>query len=172
MKRLGKVSVFLTVIGLLGLLTFPTFSRVEAATDGPNPYIAYDGYEYQMGSKSTAKKVYWQHYHTNSSGITDTVSFTASRTKSSSASVSSSASFSSMVTEVGISNEVSWGTSTSVSTTVSYQVPAYSTYLLRYGSMMVNTSGYELYYSRGILQSKKYVTGNWSYAGFSDKIQQ
>lgn len=148
---------------------FASFGTVSAAEEGPQFYIPYDGYDYVKSSESTYLDITWSHYHSNPGSTTDTVTHSVSRTKETNATVSTSASFNTMVAEVGIGTEVGWGSSKNVTTSVTYTIPARTNYTLRYGSRAVKTSGYENRYSDGRKVASKYVTGNWTYQGYSDK---
>ncbi|WP_070119695.1 hypothetical protein [Bacillus marinisedimentorum] len=173
-RKISKLVLSTALVGTLslgGLGLGPSVENAYAAEDGPDQYIAYTGYEYDKSSQYTGKKITWSHDHDNSYGTTtDTVTHSVSRTKYTNASVSTSASFDAMVSEVGISYEVGWGSNQTVSTSVTYTIPAGARYTLRYGSRYVKTSGYERYYSRGTLASSKWVNGEWTYRGYSDKV--
>ncbi|MCH4984299.1 hypothetical protein AB4G91_11400 [Macrococcoides goetzii] len=162
----------ITSLSILSLSSIP-FNDVSAVTnDGPDKYIAYNGTVYEASSKSTYKDVDWTYSHYNPSSTTDTVTYQVSRTKSATASVSSSAEFGIMKNGVNIGSEVSLNTSNTISYSVTYSIPPRSKYLLRAGSERVKTNGYIVRYSNGKVSSKKYVSGNWSYRGFSDKVKQ
>ncbi|MCU7557377.1 hypothetical protein OCL94_06525 [Macrococcus sp. TMW 2.2395] len=155
------------------IFTFKRINESRAVTnDGPNRYIAYNGTVYEASSKSTYKTVNWTYSHYNPSSTTDTVTYQVSRTKSASASVSTSAEFGIMKNGVNIGSEVSLNTSSTISYNITYSIPPRTKYLLRAGSERVKTDGYIVRYSNGKVSTKKYVTGNWSYRGFSDKIKQ
>ena len=169
-KKIGVVAI------LAGIFTFAGIGSVSASTliggDVGTNYIPYDGYEYDMSSKNTYTDLTWRHYHSNTGSTTDTVTHAVSRTASTSASVSASASFNVMVTEVGIDAEVGWNSTDTVETSVTYSIPGYSNYELQYGNRAVKTSGYELRYSRGFLVERNYVTGDWTYMGYSTKVKK
>lgn len=99
------------------------------------------------------------------------MSYSVSRQAYANANVSVSSTFNAMVEQVGVSAEVSWGTSVTKTTTISWTIPAYSTYTLRYGSRWVKAYGKENYYSRGTLVNSKSVSGQWTYEGYSDSIR-
>lgn len=165
-----KLKTILLSIIFFASLSFST--NALAATVSPN-YIDFTGYEYVHSTGSTNhKEVSWQHLHTNPLGVTASVSYAVSRTKYSNANVSVESSFNVMVTKVGVSAEVGWGKSSTETTTVTWYLPANSTYLLRYGNMYAQASGTENYWSRGNLISSKSVSGKWTYMGWSDSIKQ
>ncbi|TDL98684.1 hypothetical protein ERX27_02600 [Macrococcus brunensis] len=165
----------IVVVDVATTLLFPIFNgTAKASTDlnEPEKVIPYNGTNYEPSSTNTYSQVGWTYLHKNPSSVTDTVSYNVSRTKSATASVSSSTEFGIMKTGVGIAAEMSLNTSTTVSYTVTYSIPPYTSYLLRVGSQKVKTNGYIVRYSNGLVSSKKYVSGDWSYRGFSDKIKQ
>ncbi|WP_430791062.1 hypothetical protein VBD025_08120 [Virgibacillus flavescens] len=170
--KFGKFGKIIFASTLVTTFIIQGSSGVFAAEDGPDYYIPYDGYAYDLSSKNTYLDIDWRHVHRNPGSATDTVTHTVSRTKSTSASVSTTASFNAMVSEVGIGAEVGWGSSDTVSTSITYSIPGYTTYELRYGSRAVKTTGYEVRYSNGRVASKKWVSGNWTYTGYSDKVKQ
>ncbi|MGK0577608.1 hypothetical protein [Macrococcus capreoli] len=164
--------ILTTSLSIFVLLSLPLNESRAVTNDGPNRYIAYNGTVYEASSKSTYKTVNRTYSHYNPSSTTDTVTYQVSRTKSASASVSTSAEFGIMKNGVNIGSEVSLNTSSTISYNITYSIPPRTKYLLRAGSERVKTDGYIVRYSNGKVSTKKYVTGNWSYRGFSDKIKQ
>ncbi|MFC0296010.1 hypothetical protein [Geobacillus jurassicus] len=165
-----KMIQTISPILLTGLLSFTPFNKTEAEI---NPtYIPYDGYEYVHSTDTKGLTIYWTHTHVNNKSTTDTVSHTVKREAYATATVSSSSTFNEMILAVGISTEVSLGARVEKTTTVTWTIPPYSTYTLRYGSRWVKATGKENYYSRGTLISSKTVSGQWTYEGYSDSIKQ
>ncbi|KAF0995883.1 hypothetical protein [Geobacillus sp. TFV-3] len=155
---------------LTGGFLFPSAERTGAEI---NPtYIPYDGYEYVHNIDTKGLTIYWTHTHVNNKPTADTVSHTVTREAYATANVSASSTFKEMVMEVGISTEVGLGARMQKTTTVTWTIPPYSTYTLRYGSRWVKATGKENYYSRGTLISSKTVSGQWTYEGYSDSIKQ
>lgn len=171
-----KKSKFLVASGMALTLLAPSFScgiaNAETNVNEPEKVIPYNGTTYEPSSTNTYSQVGWTYLHKNPSSVTDTVAYNVSRTKSATASVGTSTEFGLMKTGVGFSAEVSLNSSTTISYTVTYSIPPYTTYLLRAGSQKVKTNGNLVKYSNGLASSSKYVTGDWSYRGFSDKIKQ
>ncbi|KGX84619.1 hypothetical protein [Pontibacillus litoralis] len=164
-KRLSLV-VFTTLVMVFSNAMF------VAADDLTPRYDPYRGWEYHMSTMNRGLDIDWSHTHRNPGSTTDTVTHSVTRTQSSHASVSSSASFNTMVAEVGVGTEVGLGQSRSITTSITYTIPPYTTYKLRHGSREVKTSGYEVYYDRGIEVKRNWVSGEWTYSGYSDKIKR
>lgn len=165
---------FRTVISITLILMIMFVSTTVSLADTNQPKaIIKEGYFYYPSSKTTGiVNITWSHLHKNSSSTTDSVTYTTTRTQSSSANVSTNGVFKAMVAEVGVGYEVSWGTSRSVSTSITYGIPAYSTYLLRAGSLKSKAYGTEKLYERGVLKHTRSVSGEWTYRGYSDKIRK
>ncbi|MGX9135856.1 hypothetical protein ACWV26_16060 [Rummeliibacillus sp. JY-2-4R] len=134
--------------------------------------IDLSGYEYVHSSTSKNKKVEFTHTHNNSSSSTDTVSYSVGVTQSTTANVTSSASFKTMVAEAGVSTQVGLGTTNTKTLTITWSIPAKTTYQLRAGSNWVKETGTEKLWSAGKVVSSKSVSGNWTYSSWSDKIKQ
>jgi len=134
--------------------------------------IDINGYEYVHSSRTLSTKIDWQHYHSNPKSTTDTVSRSVSRTVNTTANVSVNSTFNAMTAKVGYQAEVGLGVSTTRTTTVTWTIPARSTYVLRYGSRVAAARGTENYWGNGRLLSSKSVNGNWTYMAYSDSIKQ
>ncbi|TCS78625.1 hypothetical protein [Tepidibacillus fermentans] len=166
-----KIIKFISTGILTGLIGLHTANGASAEVIRPKS-IDFSGYEYIHSTDSRGLTIYWQHTHVNNKPTTDTVSYSVSRQAYSSANVSVSSTFNAMVEQVGVSTEVSLGASVTKITTISWTIPAYSTYTLRYGSRWAKASGVERYWYRGNIVSSKYVSGQWTYEGYSDSIKQ
>lgn len=130
------------------------------------------GYEYIHSSTSKNKKTEFIHEATNPSNVTDTVSYSVAVTQSTSVNVTANATFNSMVAKVGVSTQVGLGTSRTKTITMTWTIPKKSKYLLRAGSQWIKASGTERRWNNGKIVSKKSVTGNWTYASWSDKVKK
>jgi hypothetical protein len=166
-----KISKVVGTGFLTGLIALSMVNGASAEEIGVKA-IDFTGYEYIHSTDSKGLTIYWQHTHKNNKSTTDTVSYTVSRQAYANANVSSSGTFNAMVGAVGVSAEVGLGTSVTKSTTVTWTIPAYSTYTLRYGSRYAKASGTEKYWYRGNVVSSKSVSGQWTYEGYSDSIKQ
>ncbi|MBC2254387.1 hypothetical protein [Listeria ivanovii] len=169
--KTSKVIEKVAIAGLACLVIFsipiPTQATEQMAT-----YIPFNGKQYEYSSKKISKQPTWQHTAYNkSSSTTQKVKYKVSREKYVKGSVSTSAEFSLMKTGVKVSAEVGVGKSVKESTTVSFAIPPKKNAKLAYGSQKVSTSGYIVQYSRGNIQSKKAINGNWTYSSYSSMTE-
>ncbi|SOC44954.1 hypothetical protein [Ureibacillus acetophenoni] len=163
-NKLKSVVLSVTLIASLGLSTNAQASEITPMA------IDLNGYEYIHNWGTTGQEVTWQHEATNPSGITSAVTRSVSREKYSSGTYSANATFKGMQWEVGVSAEVSDGESITETTSVTWNIPPNSTYLLRFGSKFGQASGTEKYWSNGIVLRSKTVSGKWTYMSFHDSI--
>jgi len=170
-SRKEKVSRGISVGVLIVSIAFPTMNNSSAATVSSQA-IDFTGYEYIHSTDSKGLTIDWKHTHVNNKSATDTVSYSVSREAYASANVSVAETFNAMVSEVGVSAEVGWGSRITKTTTISWTIPARSTYTLRYGSRWAKALGTEKYWYRGNVVSSKSVNGQWTYEGYSDSIKQ
>lgn len=176
-----KVLLATTMLSLLSLNAGMGASAAEAEDyteyDVARPIISpyasdMSGYEYIHSTTSKNKKVEFTHTHSNSSSSTDTVSYSVGVTQSTTANVSTNATFKTMVGEAGVSYQVALGTTNTKTLTITWSVPAKTTYQLRAGSNWVKETGTEKLWSAGKVVSSKSVSGNWTYSSWSDKVKQ
>lgn len=149
-------------------------NSVSAAETAITPAaVDMNGYEYvhSSGTKNN-KTIDWTHIHTNPSGVTATVTRSVERSLYSTATVSAESSFKMMEQKVGVTAELSLGGSSTRTTSVSWNLPANSTYQLRFGSYYGTASGKENYWVNGKIKSTKSVTGKWTHGSFSDSVKQ
>ncbi|MCP8616356.1 hypothetical protein [Salirhabdus salicampi] len=128
-----------------------------------------EGYTYSHLDDYAYKEVEFQHEHTNNSPTTDSVTYSVSVTESADASTTVSVSLDGMVASAGVDTQVGWGVTTSETLSITWSVPAYSTYRLRAGSEWVKASGTETYTDSRCYTSSKSVDGNWTFQSWSDK---
>lgn len=133
----------------------------------------FTGRTYAPTSTSTNNKnITWRHTHKNTSSSADSVTRTVSRTKYFNGSVEVRADADAMVAKVGYSAEVSYGTSATASTSVTYSIPAKTTYECQYGSIYVKTSGLSTQWAQGKKIRTYGVNGNWTRQGYSTKVKK
>ncbi len=136
-------------------------------------YIPYTGDEYEVTTKTLYKSKNWGTVITNNSSLSDSVTRTVSRTKFANGSIGTSAetaiNWKLIQGKIGISAEASFGTSTTVSVTYTWNIPARTTTTISTGSLAVKTSGNIVHYSNGLATSRKSVYANYSYNEYSDK---
>ncbi|MGG5251968.1 hypothetical protein ACQYAD_00175 [Neobacillus sp. SM06] len=136
-------------------------------------YIPYTGDEYEVATKTLYKSKNWGTVVTNNSSLNDSVTRTVSRSKFANGSIGTSAetavNWKLIQGKIGINAEVSFGTSTTVSVTYTWNIPARSTTTISTGSLAVKTSGNIVHYSNGLATSRKAVNANYSYNEYSDK---
>ncbi|MBC1812833.1 hypothetical protein HCA60_10090 [Listeria booriae] len=163
-KALKKIIVVVLSSAAVFSITLPA----QAVESIAPRYIAFDGKQYEYYSKTISKQPTWQHTAYNKgSSTTQKVTYKVSREKYVKGSVSTAAEFGLMKTAVKVSAEVGIGKTVTESTTVSFAIPPKKNANLAYGSQKVTTSGYIVTYSRGNVQSKKAINGNWTYSAYS-----
>lgn len=136
-----KISIMLLCSILFGYFIVP----VSADTIDPYGVVCQETRTFEVSTKYTEKVIQNQLVHTNSTSTTQETSYTRSRSVYASAklgsSMTSETNFGLIKFAVGISSEVSVGTSTSVSATIKVNVPAYTTVTLSIGYYRVYGSG-------------------------------
>lgn len=139
-------------------------------------YIPYDETVYETSTKTLYKKKSWGTVVKNNSSLNDSVSRTVSRTKFANGSIGTSAetavNWKLIQGKIGINGEVSWGKSSTVSVTYTWNIPAKSTTTIETGSKAVKTSGKIVRYSKGKVASSKAVNADYSYDDYSDKTSK
>lgn len=170
-KFLGIALTALTLIGSTGL-TFADSSSINKQIDIDSKAPPLQGWVYHHSSKSTSYKINWSHLHKNPSSVTDSVSKSVSREKFASGTFGANANFKVLQQQVGLSAEVSLGGKSTSTTTVTYAIPPYSTYLCRYGSRTATGKGIEKYYVNGNVTKSRNSNATYSYGSYSDKVKQ
>lgn len=162
-----KKKYFVLLLSFLMLLASTSTALAKKPEDFTIKVIP-DEYVYRMSTKTLSDSWDWSHEARNGVSLVGSVDKTVSRTKLASLNVTSEAEAGVVFSKVGISAEVSIGTSKTESTTVTYPIPANTRTMCMYGSALVSTTGYLDYYFNGKLSSTKYISGNWSYHSISD----
>ncbi|KGL42443.1 hypothetical protein DUK53_10995 [Listeria sp. SHR_NRA_18] len=162
----------MSILALVTILAFGIAVPVQATGNMKATYIAFDGKQYEYYSKTISKQPTWQHTAYNkASSTTQTVKYNVSREKYVKGSVSTAAEFGLMKTGVKVSAEVGVGKTVKESTTVTFAIPPKKNANLAYGSQKFSTAGYIVTYSRGNVQSKKAINGNWTYSAYSSMTE-
>ncbi len=163
-KREKKLIIF----NLFLIISFCTIAM-------PNYVLAYDpgldGYEYTNVSNVTNQTTSFTHIAENKVSIEQNVSYSATRTKSSETNVSASLELEALKAKLTFGVEVSWGSSFSVTETVSFNIPGSSKVKCEYGPCYVRNSGTLNYYRLGKLSSTKSIYAYYTYASWS-RIQK
>ena len=171
-KYFKKALLSVTLISTLGLSSNVIAAEKELSNEVQPAAIDLNGYEYIHSTAKTGVRISWEHEHMNPNNVTAAVTRSVSRELNASATVSATSSFKIMQQKVGFTAEVSLGTSKTTTTSITWNVPANSTYLLRFGSRYAQATGKENYWSNGSLIRTKSVSGNWTYRSYSDSIKQ
>jgi hypothetical protein len=146
----------------------------QDATPTITPYfIPYTGDEYEYSTKSLYKAKSWGTVVTNNSSTVDSVSRTVSRTKFANGKIGLTAdsklNWGLIQGKIGITAEGSWGVSTTVSVSYTWNIPAHSTTTIATGSLAVATVGNIVHYSNGVVTSRQAVDCKYSYDDYADK---
>lgn len=160
MKR--KIVVLLACILIFSSNTTNVFAANIEPMYVPGFYLYVHSNQYYFKTRD------WTHESNNPTSIAQSTTYTVSRTCSSSFSTGVEATIGDMIAKVGISLEVSIGTSTTVSASHTWNIPPHSAYNCIWGSQLVNAVGYQEYYWNNILQSCTYVSGTWSYQSYDN----
>lgn len=141
-------------------------SAVE--NDIPSEVVVFDGTVYQPTTTKTNVKIpQWTHIATNSSTVTDQVTYNVSRRIFATGTVSGEAEFKILQKGVKVTAETSLGMDYTRSTTMVFNIPPKSTQKLVYGSIGVNTVGRMVRYANGIVSSSKAVAADYSRYSYS-----
>lgn len=176
---LKKLAIFFTVftfslsLSLGGTLFGGVASASTGTTVGEKVPIMEAGWVYYPSTDSKYKKTEFSHTHTNSGSTTDSVSYSVAVTRAASANTTVSASLKGMIAQAGVSTQVAWSSSKTTTLTITWSIPAHSTYLLTAGSSWAKASGTQKYYNQyGTVTSQSSVNGNWTYSSWSAKSAQ
>lgn len=171
MFKLKKQLMSLVIAGVT--ISGATGLSFASENESINPiYIPKEGWVYTNNAKSSSVKIDWTHTHSNPSSTTDYVTKTVSRTKSSTGTFGAESNFKVLQQQVGFNAEVALGKSSSVSTSIQYSIPAYTTYQLRYGSKVMKASGTEKYYENGTVTKSRTSSATYTYESYSDKVKK
>jgi hypothetical protein len=149
--------------------TIITFLISMQSVNGYDPGLS--GKYYQESTVVQDLDITFQHYATNSSSEPDTVQFSVSRTMSFYGSLTSTLEVDAVLYKTGVEAEIGYGLDETVTTTMTWVVPAYSSVICRYGSAGIYTTGNMQTWVRGRLVSSIPVYADYTTMSYSDKTQ-
>lgn len=132
--------------------------------------VDMNGYEYVHSYHSVNQKQEFTHIHKNPKPTTDTVTHSVTVTESTTGNLSVNALIDKVIAKVGIGVQVGYGTTKSKTTSITWELPPNSTYMLRAGSNWVKAEGTENYWSNGKIVRSKNVSVNWTKSSWSDSV--
>lgn len=145
----------------------------EESTNFVTPfYIPYDETVYEPTTKTAGTAITYNSEVINNSSTQDKVSRSVSRDKYVKGTIGSSTDLKLITAKVNVKAEVGFGTSTKVSTTYTWTIPAKTKTTIKFGSKTYKTSGYIVKYSRGSVSSKRYQNPTYTTGEYSSKVSK
>ncbi|HPG92548.1 MAG TPA: hypothetical protein PK675_03975 [Clostridia bacterium] len=174
MKKVLQITLIACAI-LLAVLVLPVTAFADnggVTILGGDPGMNGEQYYYTGTNFNVSAE--FTHLARNETSLPSSVTYSVSRTKSFDASVSGQASASFLVKKVqlyfSVSPEVGYGESESVSLSITWNIPANSTILCKYGSCVVHTYGYGEHWFYGRLMSTYDISADYTYDSYSEAI--
>lgn len=165
------------IVGIL--LLVPSALALSSTCLASNSTVSplYDpglvGLNYNVSTENTGiTQIDWSHEAYNlDSDEADSVTRTVTREQFFEGTVSGSGEVSALLAGVKMSAEVSFGTTTTTSTSRTYTIDARSAFKCVYGSKICKTSGYMETWTNGKKTDSRLVSATYTYEEYSDKIK-
>ncbi len=159
----------LYISALVLFLTIITFLISMDSVSAYDPGLS--GKYYQESTIVQDLDITFQHYAVNSSSEPDTVQFAVSRTKSFYGSLTGTMEINAVLYKTGVETEIGYGLDETVTTTMTWVVPAYSSVICRYGSAGIYSTGIMQTWVRGRLVSSVQAYVDYTTMSYSDKTE-